>query len=244
MSAESWKTIRHRVRAGSGDALVLVWGGRDDVETACSEIAIRAREATAGVPSETRQALKDQTNGFERILPGPDRVYPDTDSPPTRVTRERVEGLQARLAARPWDREARYAAVGVPRNTSHFLIRRGGAALVDHVVSECGADLRFAAFLFGEHLKGLRRAGTTVEELSREDWDHNVQEDYVTFWFRNLDYLLHRTEEAPDRQILAGWREPTAGLDDGAVAATLAEPRFRFQGYELLDIHGLEGELP
>ncbi len=77
-----------------------------------------------------------------------------------------------------------------------------------------------------------------VEELSRMDWDHNVQEDYVTFWFRNLDYLLHRTEEAPDRQVLAGWREPPAGLDDGAVAATLADPRFRFQGYELLDVHG------
>jgi glutamyl-tRNA(Gln) amidotransferase subunit E len=97
-------------------------------------------------------------------------MYPDTDSPPTRVTRERVARLRETLAERPWDREARYAGVGVPRSTSHFLIRRGGAALVDHVVSDCGADLRFAAFFFGDRVKGLRRAGATVDELSKEDW--------------------------------------------------------------------------
>jgi Glu-tRNA(Gln) amidotransferase subunit E-like FAD-binding protein len=58
----------------------------------------------------------------------------------------------------------------VPASTSHFLIRRGGAALVDHVVGDCDAELRHAAFFFGERVKGLGRAGTTVDELSREDW--------------------------------------------------------------------------
>jgi glutamyl-tRNA(Gln) amidotransferase subunit E len=153
-----------------GDALVLVWGPERDTRTAAEEIRIRFAEATDGVPNETRQPFSDGSTDFERILPGPDRMYPDTDSPPTRVTRERVEALQARLPERPWDREARYAAVGVPPRISHYLIRRGGAALVDHVVRECGADLRFAAFLFGERVKGLRRAGTTVDELSLEDW--------------------------------------------------------------------------
>jgi glutamyl-tRNA(Gln) amidotransferase subunit E len=161
-----------RVAAGceEGDSFVLVWGPERDTKTAAEEIRIRYAEATDGVPHETRQPFADGSTDFERILPGPDRMYPDTDSPPTRVTRERVERLRQALAERPWDREARYAAAGVPASTSHFLIRRGGAALVDHVVSECGADLRHAAFLFGERVKGLDRAGTTVDELSREDW--------------------------------------------------------------------------
>jgi hypothetical protein len=60
--------------------------------------------------------------------------------------------------------------VGVPRGTIHYLIRRGGAALVDHVVDECDADLRHAAFFFGERVKGLDRAGATLHELSLEDW--------------------------------------------------------------------------
>jgi glutamyl-tRNA(Gln) amidotransferase subunit E len=177
-SSEDWpgeargelESLREAAGCAAGDALVLVWGPERDTQTAAEEIRIRYAEATDGVPNETRQPFPDGSTDFERILPGPDRMYPDTDSPPTRVTRKRVERLRESLAERPWDREARYAGVGVPRSTSHFLIRRGGAALVDHVVSACGADLRFAAFFFGERVKGLRRAGTTVDELSQEDW--------------------------------------------------------------------------
>ncbi len=162
------------LRADTGctdeDGLVVVWGAERDTRTAADEIRIRYADATDGVPNETRQPFADGSTDFERILPGPDRMYPDTDSPPTRVTRARVDGLRSTLAERPWEREARYAAVGVPRATVHYLIRRGGAALVDRVVSDCGADLRFAAFFFGERVKGLERAGATVEELSKERW--------------------------------------------------------------------------
>jgi Glu-tRNA(Gln) amidotransferase subunit E-like FAD-binding protein len=97
-------------------------------------------------------------------------MYPDTDSPPTRVTRERVAALQANLAEEPWHREARYAQAGVPAPTCHYLIRRGGADLVDRVVRESGADLRQACFLIGERLVGLRRAGIAVGRIPAERW--------------------------------------------------------------------------
>jgi glutamyl-tRNA(Gln) amidotransferase subunit E len=162
--------LREATRTEAGDGLIVVWGPEHDTQTAAEEIRIRYAEATEGVPHETRQPFPDGSTDFERILPGPDRMYPDTDSPPTTITRMRVQGLRATLAERPWEREARYAAVGVPRSTIHYLIRRGGAALVDHVVAHCGADLRYAAFFFGERVKGLARAGATVEELSEERW--------------------------------------------------------------------------
>lgn len=79
---------------------------------------------------------------------------------------------------------------------------------------------------------------TLIEDLTRDDWDHNVQEDYVTFWFRHLDYLLARTASSANRQVLAGWRQPPADLGDDGIAAALDDPRFDFQGFELLDVHG------
>jgi glutamyl-tRNA(Gln) amidotransferase subunit E len=178
LHAEDWPpeagddlaAIRAATGATDTDGLVVVWGPERDTRTAADEIRIRYAEATDGVPNETRQPFADGSTDFERILPGPDRMYPDTDSPPTRVRRERVERLRASLPDRPWEREVRYGAVGVPRSTIHYLVRRGGAALVDHVVAECDADLRFAAFFFGERVKGLHRAGATVHELSLEDW--------------------------------------------------------------------------
>jgi glutamyl-tRNA(Gln) amidotransferase subunit E len=127
-------------------------------------------DAADGIPNETRQPFADGSTDFERILPGPDRMYPDTDSPPTRVTRERVDRLRAALPERPWERETRYAAAGVPLPVAHYLVRRGGAALVDRVVAEAGADVRAAAFFFGERLKGLRRAGVAVDRIPEDAW--------------------------------------------------------------------------
>jgi len=122
------------------------------------------------VPNETRQPFADGSTDFERILPGPDRMYPDTDSPPQAVVRERVERLAAGLAEPPWRREERYTAAGVPTATSHFLIRRGGARLVDQVVAATGADLRRVALFFGERLKGLRRQGVDVDLVTATQW--------------------------------------------------------------------------
>lgn len=178
LHSEAWpgdargELARFRAAAGcaEADALVVVWGPERDTHTAAAEIRLRYVDALDGVPNETRQPFRDGTTDFERILPGPDRMYPDTDSPPTPVTRERVERLQAALPERPWKREARYAAAGVPRHVAHYLVRRGGATLVDRVVREGTADLRHAAFFFGERIKGLRRAGVAVDAVPADAW--------------------------------------------------------------------------
>ncbi len=149
---------------------MVVWGPERDTRTAADEVRLRYLDALHGVPNETRQPKGDGSTDFERILPGPDRMYPDTDSPPTPVTRERVERLRAGLPEPPWRREERYAAAGVPRGTIHYLVRRGGARLVDRVVAEAGAELRCAAFFFGERLKGLRRRGVDVAAVAGERW--------------------------------------------------------------------------
>ena len=104
-----------------------------DTRTAAEEISTRYQDAVDGVPNETRQPFADGHTDFERILPGPDRMYPDTDSPPTRVMRDRVSKLHRGLPPFPWEREARYSAVGVPRLTIHYLIRYGAAEMVDRV---------------------------------------------------------------------------------------------------------------
>ena len=66
--ASNFPGKRRRDVIETSDTLVLVWGDPRDADTACEEILNRAREATVGVPSDTRQGLKDGTNGFERVL--------------------------------------------------------------------------------------------------------------------------------------------------------------------------------
>lgn len=111
---QTLERLRKRVRAGVNDDFFVVFGSEEDVRTAADEIRLRFADATVGVPKETRQALIGGFTTFERILPGPDWMYPDTDSPPTRVTTERVAALNARLKPCPWTRIERYMASRVP----------------------------------------------------------------------------------------------------------------------------------
>ena len=114
LSSSEWQSLRKTVGAADDDAVVVVWGNKQDVITGASEIAVRAREATVGIPSETRQALRDGTNGFERILPGPDRMYPDTDLPPLRITPERLRIAGTKVPKPVWELEESYRKLRVP----------------------------------------------------------------------------------------------------------------------------------
>lgn len=169
-TAAELKSLRSELRCQPEDALIVVWGAEGDTVTAAEEIRLRFIDAILGVPSETRQPFADGHTNFERILPGPDRMYPDTDSPPLALNRDRVNALEQALPEAPWTREERYATAGLPVTTIHFLIRRGGARLVDLVVDQAGADIRQAGFFFGERLKGLRRRGVAVDDITDSQW--------------------------------------------------------------------------
>ena len=162
--------LRKRLDLTAGDDFFVVCGPEEDCLTAAEEIRIRFADATQGVPRETRQALSGGFTTFERILPGPDRMYPDTDSPPTRVTAERVAAIRARLRPAPGHRLERYLAARVPAETGNFLIRRGGAEILDAVVERTGADLLLAAVEIGQRAKAMKRGGIPVERLGVAEW--------------------------------------------------------------------------
>jgi len=72
-----------------------------------------------------------------------------------------------------------------------------------------------------------------IDEISDEDWKHNVHEDYLINFFWDLDYLIERVREFPAVQILAAVRNPSADR-----AHVLDDERFDFQGYDLVDRKG------
>jgi glutamyl-tRNA(Gln) amidotransferase subunit E len=123
--------MRVAVGAEEDDAVVVAWGSPDDAATAAEEILTRARDALKGVPSETRQAFGDGTTGFERILPGAERMYPDTDTPPLPIPDAWIEAIDVALAERPWDRVDRYVAQGLDLASARRLVASSWADLFD-----------------------------------------------------------------------------------------------------------------
>jgi glutamyl-tRNA(Gln) amidotransferase subunit E len=136
LASSEWQALKRGIGATEDDTIVLVWGSATDSAAGAAEIVIRAKEATIGVPSETRQALSDGTNGFERILPGPDRMYPDTDLPPRRITREHLARIGARMPRSFWEREHWYRSLGIPGDVIAPLAVSPFAGLFEKAVRE------------------------------------------------------------------------------------------------------------
>jgi glutamyl-tRNA(Gln) amidotransferase subunit E len=166
----AWSKIRKTVNAGAKDALILVWGSREDVRTAIQEIVIRAREATLGVPNETRQALVDGTNGFERILPGPDRMYPDTDLPPLEISEERIRVLEKNVPPPYWEREIKYRQMGVPQHLITRIALSPQAELFENLIKNHNIKPARVAHILFEKTPAWSRKDLPVDRISDNTW--------------------------------------------------------------------------
>ncbi len=162
-SVVRWKDIRECVGADAGDAVVVLWMPQQDAATAAREVLARAQDALVGVPSETRQAHPDGTNGFERILPGADRMYPDTDTPPLPVADHVVERIAANLPELPWDREQRYEALGLSATEARWVVDAPWADMFDALLGSATRFERRLAYAIGLRVPFHLRSGSISE---------------------------------------------------------------------------------
>lgn len=169
LASAEWVALKKFMNATTDDALILVWGDDADALMGANEIIIRAREATIGIPSETRQALRDGTNGFERILPGPERMYPDTDLPPKPITTERLKKIRERAPEQIWIRNQKYRNLGVPDDLIEDLAVSRFAVTFEKMISNpYKIDPVFAATALIQYPKRLRKRGLPIEKLTHE----------------------------------------------------------------------------
>jgi glutamyl-tRNA(Gln) amidotransferase subunit E len=152
ISRRHWQELAHAAGASADDALIAIWASPEDAATAAREVLIRGRDALHGVPAETRQGRLDGTTGFERILPGADRMYPDTDTPPLPIPDAMVDSIRVALPERPWSREERYVALGLDEVAAQRLARAPWATLFDAVAPAAGAPARRLAAALEQRL--------------------------------------------------------------------------------------------
>jgi glutamyl-tRNA(Gln) amidotransferase subunit E len=170
-TAEEWQRLARQVGASDDDGLVLVWGPREDTRTAVQEIRDRMAEAIEGIPNETRMPFPTGTTDFERILPGPDRMYPDTDLPPMPLEDSQLRAIAARLPALPWVREERLVSGGLRKSFARALALSPRFNLLEELLSACRTDkqARLLSWVFHDLLKALRRKGLPVERVIDAD---------------------------------------------------------------------------
>ncbi|HRZ78341.1 MAG TPA: hypothetical protein P5248_13285, partial [Bacteroidales bacterium] len=152
----------------AGDAQVVLWGPEDDMATALETVEERCRMAFEGVPNETRKSFADGTTIFERVLPGADRMYPDTDSPPIPLEDERIRQLGSNLPTAFISRYQQLKAWGIPEDTFTFLFKRNLYPLLVRCIEELDMDPVFTGTFFGHRVKWAEGRRKPSPEISYE----------------------------------------------------------------------------
>ncbi len=199
LAPEEWRGLRKALGATEGDLVAMVFGNPEDAHTAAGEVEIRMREALDGVPRETRQAFPDGRTGFERILPGPDRMYPDTDTPPTAVQSELIERIKASMPEQPWERERRYGELGLGSEVARLLSRSRVGDLFDELAPRLELPAATVAGVLLRHAGNAGRSGPDLGRLGTGDWQRVLallQEGIVSR--EKLPELLERVARRED----------------------------------------------
>lgn len=163
------RAVKFALGVHEKDVGIIVWGPDADTITAINEIRDRIIEAFSGVPNETRQALRGGLTDFERILPGADRMYPDTDHPPVRISRERVGQIRDKMPEPTYEIEKRFEKYGMPADVIGHLALSSHVKFVDRLHAE-QFDMKMVGRLLGQVARSLRRQGIEIDRLPETRW--------------------------------------------------------------------------
>jgi len=153
LDTDFWTGIRQKMSSQPGDAQLLVWGPASDMDTAIETVEERCKMAFTGVPNETRKALADGTTLFERVLPGPDRMYPDTDSAPIPIDEAIIENIRASLPRSISACLEQMHGWKIPADCQPFILKRTLFPLLEELIDDVGIDPVFAGTLLGHTLR-------------------------------------------------------------------------------------------
>jgi glutamyl-tRNA(Gln) amidotransferase subunit E len=153
LASSDWEKIAILLKPGENDAQLIIRGPEEDIKTALETIEERCRMAFAGVPPETRKSFANGTTIFERVLPGADRMYPDTDSAPIPLENEYIEKLGQNQPEEVVARYRRLKDWNVPEDCFTFIFRKNLFPLIERIVNELEMSPAFVGKFFGHAVK-------------------------------------------------------------------------------------------
>ncbi|MFN8240370.1 MAG: Glu-tRNA(Gln) amidotransferase subunit GatE [Bacteroidales bacterium] len=168
MTSKELDRIREFAGAGEDDAQVIIWGPEADIPTALETIEERVLMAFDGVPNETRKTFPDGTTIFERVLPGRDRMYPDTDSEPIPLSEEYINSLRSRLPVLVSERFRQMKNWKLPEDTYRYLLSKNLVPLVERISGEFGFDPRYVGTFLGHTFRNIEGKVKPHKNFSHE----------------------------------------------------------------------------
>lgn len=184
ISEEDWDKIGQLLNAKEQDAQIVFWGPEDDVKTALETIDERCKMAFDGIPNETRKSFEDGSTVFERVLPGADRMYPDTDTVPIPLEDSYINQLEEKLPSEVIERYNQLKEWNVPEDTHHYIFSGNLYPLIAELVENVKLESSFAGTFVGHKLKfveGHYKKGEQFDYFQIKELFEFLKKENLTF---------------------------------------------------------------
>jgi len=147
----------YKKTGGNGeDAFLIISGPAADIPMAEETIQERCKLAFEGVPNETRKAVnREGITIFERVLPGADRMYPDTDSAPIAIHDKDINEIREELPSDVSEREKIMKGWNIPEDTFPYIHIRNIFPVIKKIYEELEYSPSFIGTLIGHRIKNI-----------------------------------------------------------------------------------------
>lgn len=144
--------------------LIAITAGKNP-EKAAQAVLARAKQCLIGIPKETRVA-DGLGSKYTRPLPGSERMYPETDVPPVRITKQFLASIEVpkTLVEKEKDLEKKMA-----KELASQIIRSPEFLLFEELSKK--ADPVLVATTLLSTIKDLKRKGYETEKIAKTDLD-------------------------------------------------------------------------
>jgi glutamyl-tRNA(Gln) amidotransferase subunit E len=168
LTGKEFERLREFIGSAADDAQVILWGPQADIATAIETVEERMQLALAGVPNETRKTFENGTTIFERVLPGRDRMYPDTDSKPIPLPEEYISELRKTLPADVSERYSQMRKWKIPADTFRYLLSRNMIPLIERICGSTPYTPRMVGAFIGQTFRSIEGRKKSRRNFSYE----------------------------------------------------------------------------
>lgn len=182
--------IRKAVKAKDQDAVIIVASSKTKCKDALEAVVNRAREATKGVPAETRTPLPEGTSKFARPRPGSSRMYPETDVRPVKITESRLKRIKKNMPETIENKEKRFVKeYKLSTDLAHQITRSVNLGIFEQIIKETKVSPTLVAATLENTIVSLHRDQVPTE---------NLQEIHFIGMFKLVEQNELSTEAIPE----------------------------------------------
>ncbi|UCH04631.1 MAG: Glu-tRNA(Gln) amidotransferase subunit GatE [Candidatus Thorarchaeota archaeon] len=161
--------VKRFLGAKDEDAVIIVAAPKKNCEDALQAVLKRAHQAVVGVPAETRTPLSDATTKYARPRPGAERMYPETDVRPVKITTARLKRIMREMPETLEKKKKRFVEqYELSEDLASQITRSLNLDLFESIVNQLDVPPTLVVVTLENTLVSLHRDGIPTENLDEQ----------------------------------------------------------------------------